>query len=65
MKRLIQAIAELLEAKASLIREESSTLGLGTYARGYKDGQQDIFATSEVVYVTGDDDDDDDSPDCG
>lgn len=58
MRRLIQAIAELLEAKASLIREESSTLGLGTYARGYKDGQQDIFDGAEVVYTTESDDDD-------
>jgi hypothetical protein len=61
----MQAIAELLEAKASLIREESSTLGLGTYARGYKDAQEDMFSGAEVVYVTGDDDEDDDSPDCG
>lgn len=58
MRRLIQAIAELLEAKASLIREESSTLGLGTYARGYKDGQADIFDGAEVVYTTESDDDD-------
>jgi hypothetical protein len=59
MIRLVQAIAELLEAKALLIREESSTLGLGTYARGYKDGQADLMENVEVVYVTGDDDDDD------
>lgn len=60
MIRLVQAIAELLEAKAQLIREESSTLGLGTYARGYKDGQADLMENVEVVYVTGDDDDDED-----
>lgn len=64
MKRLIQAITELLEARAELLREEASTLHLGKFAEGYKAGQQDIFANSEVVYVTGDDDDDD-SPDCG
>lgn len=60
MKRLINAIAELLEAKAELLREESATLGLGTYARAYKDGQADLMENVEVVYVTGDDDDDED-----
>ena len=60
MKRLINAIAELLEAKAELLREEAATLGLGTYARAYKDGQADLMENVEVVYVTGDDDDDED-----
>ena len=41
MKKLIAAIIELLEAKAELLREEACTLELGTYARGYKEGQQD------------------------
>jgi hypothetical protein len=41
MKRLINAVIELLEAKAELLREEACTLELGTYARGYKDGQED------------------------
>ena len=57
MKRLMNAIAELLEAKAELLREEAATLGLGTYARAYKDGQADLMENVEVVYVTGDDDD--------
>ena len=63
MKRLIQAIAELLEAKAELLREEASTLHLGKFAEGYKAGQEDLMEGAEVVYVTGDDDDDE--PDCG
>jgi hypothetical protein len=59
MKRLLNALSELLEAKAELLREEAAMLHLGKFAEGYKAGQQDIFANSEVVYVTGDDDDDD------
>ena len=58
MKRLIQAVSEYFEARAELIREEASTLNLGTYARGYKDGQQDIFDGAEVVYTTESDEDD-------
>jgi hypothetical protein len=64
MKRLIDALSELLEAKAELLMEEAAMLHLGKFAEGYKAGQQDIFANSEVVYVTGDDEDED-SPDCG
>ena len=62
--RLYNAIAEYIEAKAELLREEAATLGLGTYARAYKEGQADLLEGAEVVYVTGDDDEDD-SPDCG
>jgi hypothetical protein len=59
MKRLLNALSELLEAKAELLREEAAMLHLGKFAEGYKAGQQDIFANSEVVYVTGDVDEDD------
>lgn len=45
MKRLIDAVIELLEAKAELLREEAANLQLGTYARGYKEGQEDIKET--------------------
>jgi hypothetical protein len=41
MRRLIQAVSEFFEAKAELLREEAATLNLGTYARGYKDAQED------------------------
>jgi hypothetical protein len=57
MRRLIQAIAELLEARAELMREETSTLQLGTFARGYKAGQEDLMENVEVVYVDGEDED--------
>ena len=60
MKRLINAIAELLEARAELVREEAAMLHLGKFAEGYKAGQQDIFANSEFVYVTGEDEEDED-----
>ena len=60
MRRLINAISELLEAKAELLREESATLGLGTYARAYKEGQEDLMENVEVVYVTGEDEEDED-----
>lgn len=56
MRRLVQAITELLEAKAELLREEASTLHLGKYAEGYQDAQKDIFSGAEVVYVDGEDD---------
>lgn len=61
MIRLVRAIAELLEARAELIREETSTLQLGTYARGYQDGQEDIKETYgfEVAFIGTDDDDED------
>ena len=57
--KLIRAIIELLEAKAENIREDTSTIQLGVYARGYKDGQDDLMERVEVVYVSGDDDEDD------
>ena len=57
MKKLIAALTELLEARAELLREEAATLHLGTYARGYKDGQDD---SSDVEYVFMDESDDDD-----
>jgi len=63
VRRLIHAIAELLEAKAELLREEAATLGLGTYARAYKDGQEDLMENVDVVYIGSDDDDE--SPGCG
>ena len=59
--RLIHALTELLEAKAELLREEAAALQLGTYARGYKDGQEDIKETYgfEVAFI-GDDESGDD-----
>ena len=59
MKRIVNAVVELLEAKAELLREEAAGLQLGVYARGYKEGQDDLLEGAEVVYVTGDEDDDD------
>ena len=56
--KLIRAITELLEAKAELLREEAATLQLGTYARGYKDGQDDA-ADFEFVLVDETEDEDD------
>jgi hypothetical protein len=41
--RLYNAIAEYIEARAELIREEASTTGLGLYARAYKEGQDDLL----------------------
>lgn len=55
--RILNAIAELLEAKAELLREEAAMLGLGTYARAYKEGQEDLMEGVEVVYVDGEDED--------
>jgi hypothetical protein len=43
MKRLINAVAELLEAKAELLREEAAMLHLGKFAEGYKAGQEDLM----------------------
>ena len=59
--RLINAITEYFEAKAELLREEAATLQLGTYSRGYKDGQDDIKETYgfEIAYI-GDDEAEDD-----
>lgn len=54
MIRLLTALTELLEAKAELLREEASTLGLGTYARGYQDALED---SNEVVFIDETEDD--------
>jgi len=59
MKRLVNAVSEFFEARAELLREEAAMLHLGTYSRGYKDGQSDLMEGAEVVYVTGDDDEGD------
>ena len=48
--RLINALIELVEAKAELLREEASMLGLGTYARGYQDALEDSN-DFEVVFI--------------
>ena len=48
--RILNALIELLEAKAENIREDTATLQLGTYARGYKDGQDDA-ADFELVLI--------------
>lgn len=48
--RIINAISEFFEAKAELLREEASTLHLGTYARGYQDAQEDS-SDFEIVYI--------------
>ena len=52
MRRILNAIAELIEAKAELIREEAATVGLRTYSRAFKEGQDDLLAGAEVVYTT-------------
>ena len=54
--KLYKAIIEYIEARAELLREEAAGLSLGTYARGYKDGQADIFENADVVYVDEEDD---------
>ncbi len=41
--RLINAIAEYIEARAELVREEAATTGLRTYSRAYKEGQDDLM----------------------
>ena len=58
MKRILNAIAELIEARAELMREEAATVGLRTYSRAYKEGQDDLMKDAEVVYVTESDEDD-------
>lgn len=57
MKRILNAIAEILEAKAELIRETAATTGLRTYSRAYKEGQDDLLENAEVVYTVGGDED--------
>jgi hypothetical protein len=54
--RLLQAIIELLEAKAESIREDTSTLQLGVYARGYQDALEDSN-DFEVVFIDETEDD--------
>jgi hypothetical protein len=58
--RLYRAIAELIEARAEHIREVTAGVQLGTYARGYKEGQADLMEGAEIVYVGADDEDEDD-----
>jgi len=41
--RLINALIELVEAKAELLREEAAMLHLGKFAEGYKAGQEDAM----------------------
>jgi hypothetical protein len=50
MIRLLTALTELLEAKAESIREDTSTLQLGVYARGYRDALEDSN-DFEVVFI--------------
>ena len=57
MVRLYRALAELLEAKAELLREEAATIALGTYARGYRDAQDDCTNNFEIVYTDETDED--------
>jgi len=56
--RLINALVELVDAKAELLREEAATISLGTYARGYKEGQDDLMGCECGCMA-------DESPDCG
>ena len=58
--RLINALIELVEAKAELLREEAATISLGTYARGYKEGQDDLMGCDCGCELGADE-----SPDCG
>jgi len=48
MKRLIQAVAEYLEAKGELLREEAAGIALGMYARGFKDAREDCNCGCDV-----------------
>ena len=54
--RLINALIELVEAKAELLREEAAMLHLGKFAEGYKAGVEDS-ADFEVVFIDETDDD--------
>ena len=58
MRRILNAIAELIEARAELMREEAATVGLRTYSRAFKEGQDDLIQRGEVVYTIDSDDDD-------
>ena len=57
MVRLYRALVELLEAQAELLREEAATIALGTYARGYRDAQDDCTNNFEIVYTDETDED--------
>lgn len=59
MKRLVNAVSDFFEARAELLREEAASLHLGIYAKGYKEGQEDIKETYgfEVAFIGSDDDD--------
>lgn len=54
--RLYRAISEYIEARAELLREEAAVLNLGTYARAYQEGRDDLMENVEVVYIDGEDD---------
>jgi len=56
MKRLIQALTELIEAKAEYIREDTATMQLGKFAEGYQAGVEDS-SDFEIVYVDETEDD--------
>jgi hypothetical protein len=55
--RIYKAIVEYIEARTELLREEAATLGLGTFARAYKEGREDALEGIEVVYIGEDDED--------
>ena len=61
MKSLVQAVTEYFEARAELLREEAATLQLGTYSRGYRDGQERHQRNYgfEVAFIGTDEDDED------
>jgi hypothetical protein len=50
MIKLIEAITELIEAKAELLREEAAMLHLGKFAEGYKAALEDS-QDFEVVFI--------------
>jgi len=58
--RLYNAIAEYIEARSEHVREITSSISLGTYARGYKEGQADLIEGAEIVYEFASEDDDED-----
>ena len=62
MRRLLQAITELIEARAEQLREETSTLQLGVFARGYQEGREDVMDTYgfESAFIVGSDDESED-----
>jgi hypothetical protein len=62
MKRLLTAITELIEARAEQLREETSTLQLGVFARGYQEGREDVMDTYgfESAFIVGGDDETED-----